>query len=231
MRHNHPIFALTGGMLLFSLLLPVQAVEQAKPAAPVVQVKEHEMDLDWEPNISMSDLVRGMPRLPPTVVTVRRFRDIRPRRELVADMKESPERVHHFITEDDVAEWVTKNFTRSLGKAGVRIGSGGEVTISGDIVNFLATKSPDYNGDVAIRINIERRGKVLWRGTVSGWAHEPDGGGIGDEDDYNEVLSDAIVRAAASLVWYPKFRAALQGGLTEETENTDNKKSPGDTGA
>lgn len=231
MRHHYPIVPLLTGLLLCCALLPAQAVEEeTTKSKPPVQVKEHEMDLDWEPTISMSDLIRGMPRLPATVVTIRRFRDIRPRTDLVADMKEHPQRVHHFITEDSVSEWVTNNFSRSLGKAGVRIGSGGEIVISGEIVNFLATKSPDYNGDVAIRINIERGGKTLWRGTVSGWAHESGDSGIGDEDDYNEVLSDAIVRAAASLAWYPKFRAALQGRPLDESEET-NKKSPGDTGA
>ena len=198
--------------LLLGYTLAAQAQEEAPPGKkPPVQVKDHDMDLDWDPSIKMKNLIRGMPRLPPTVVTVRRFRDLRPRRDLVADMQESPEKVHVFLTEDSVSEWVTNNFARSLDKAGVRIGSAGEVIISGEITHFIATKSPNYNGDVAIRISVERGGEVLWRGTVSGWAHEPDGGGIGDEDDYSEVLSDALVRAAASLAWYPKFRAALQG--------------------
>lgn len=204
------------GLFLLSSTLAAQTEEEAPSAQkPPVEVEEHEIDLDWDPSIDMSDLIRGMPRLAPTPVTIRRFRDIRPRRELVADMKESAERVHVFITEDSVSEWVTNNFARSLGKAGVRVGSAGEVVITGDIIHFLATKSPDYNGDVAIRINIERAGEVLWRGTVSGWAHESNGRGIGDEDDYGEVLSDAIVRAAASLAWYPKFRAALEGRVLD----------------
>jgi hypothetical protein len=219
------------GALLLACALSAAAVEVEEEQAPPdeklpVEVKEHEIDLDWDPSISMGDLIHGMPRLAPTVVTIRRFRDLRPRTELVADMQESPELVHVFLTEDSVSQWVTDNFAKSLGKAGVRTGSGGEVVISGEITNFLATKSPDYNGDVAIRINVERGGKLMWRGTVSGWAHEPDGSGIGREGDYNEVLSDAIVRAAASLAWYPKFRAVLQGEVMEEP-----KKSPGDTGA
>jgi hypothetical protein len=200
---------LLGALVLLATALPATAEPPAKK--PPVQIKEHDFELDWDPTIKMKNLVRGMPRLPPTTVTVRRFRDLRPRTDLVADVKESPERVHIFLTEDSVAEWVTHNFARSLGQAGVRISSGGEVVISGDIITFLASKSPDYNGDVAIRISVERGGQVLWRGTVSGWAHEPNGGGIGDEDDYNEVLSDAIMRAAASLAWYPKFRGTLLG--------------------
>jgi hypothetical protein len=205
---------LLGALALLVATMPATAEPPAKK--PPIQVKEHDFELDWDPTISMKNLVRGMPRLPPTTVTVRRFRDLRPRTDLVADVKESPERVHIFLTEDSVAEWVTHNFARSLGQAGVRVTSGGEVVISGEIITFLASKSPDYNGDVAIRIGVERGGKVLWRGTVSGWAHEPDGSGIGDEDDYNEVLSDAIMRAAASLAWYPKFRAVLQGETAEE---------------
>lgn len=219
------IFRVLGGLLLAINIAAAQSIEVPAVKKPPVQVEEHEMDLDWDPSISMSDLIRGMPRLPPTTVTVRGFSDLRPRRDLVADMQESPQQVHLFITEDSVGQWVTNNFVRSLGKAGVRVGSGGEVVISGVITNFMATKSPNYNGDVAIRINVERGGETLWRGTVSGWAHEPDGSGIGDEDDYNEVLSDAIMRAAASLAWYPKFRAALQGETMEEP-----KKGSGDTG-
>lgn len=229
-HHRRIILAL--GLLMQAALAAAQAQEGAVVTKPPVEIKEHEFDLDWDPSIKMKELIRGMPPLPPTVVTVRRFSDIRPRRELVADMKENQERVHVFLTEDSVSQWVTENFTRSLGHAGVRIGGSGEIVITGQIVNFLATKSPDYNGDVAIRINVERGGETLWRGTVSGWAHEPNGGGIGDEDDYNEVLSDAIVRAAASLAWYPKFRAALQGGVTDEPATPEApKKSPGDTGA
>jgi hypothetical protein len=220
------IFRVLGGLLLVINIAAAQSVEDPAGKKPPVQVEEHEMDLEWEPSISMGDLTRGLPRLAPAVVTIRRFSDIRPRRDLVADMKEHPELVHIFITEDSVSEWVTNNFARSLGKAGVRIGSAGEVVISGEITNFLATKSPNYSGDVAIRINVERDGKTLWRGTVSGWAHEADGGGIGDEDDYNEVLSDALLRAAASLAWYPKFRAALSGEVLEEP-----KKGSGDAGA
>ncbi|HXG27679.1 MAG TPA: hypothetical protein VNJ47_02375 [Nevskiales bacterium] len=202
--------------LLFLATTAGGAAPEPAPKKPPLQVEEHEIELDWDPTISMKNLVRGMPRLPPTTVTVRRFRDLRPRTELVADVMESPERVHVFLTEDSVGEWVTHNFARSLGQAGVRVTSGGEVVISGEIITFLASKSPDYNGDVAIRISVERGGKVQWRGTVSGWAHEPDGSGIGDEDDYNEVLSDAIMRAAASLAWYPKFRASLLGQTAEE---------------
>jgi hypothetical protein len=228
MRKFLPTFCVTC-LLLLGAPLAAQTEDEAPPSPdgkPPVEVKEHEMDLDWDPSIDMKDLTRGMPRLAPTVVSVQRFRDLRPRRELVADMQESAELVHVFITEDSVSQWLTDNFIRSLGKAGVRTGSSGEVVIKGDIVHCLATKSPDYNGDVAIRISVERGGEVLWRGTVSGWAHEPNGGGIGKERKYNEVLSDAVVRAAASLAWYPKFRAALQGEIIDEQ-----KKGPGDTGA
>ncbi|MGH8455087.1 MAG: hypothetical protein ACRES4_06980 [Nevskiales bacterium] len=214
------------GVLFLVFAAGVQGVEDPAEKKPPVEIEEHELELDWDPSISMGDLIRGMPRLVPTTVSIRRFSDLRPHRELVADMQESPERVHKFITEDSVSQWVTDNFARSLGKAGVRVGSGGEVVITGEITHFIATKSPDYNGDVAIRISVQRGGETLWRGTVSGWAHEPDGGGIGNEDDYNEVLSDAIMRAAASLAWYPKFRAALSGEVIDES-----KKSPGDTGA
>lgn len=204
-------------LLFVVLVLPVGVLRVAVAATkPPIEVKEHEMDLDWDPSIKMKNLTRGMPRLQPTVVTVKHFRDIRPRRDLVADVQLSPQRVDLFITEDSVSDWVTSNFARSLSQAGVRMGSSGEVVITGEIVNFLATKSPDYNGDVAIRISVQRGAETLWRGTVSGWAHEHAGSGIGDEDDYNEVLSDAIVRAAASLAWYPKFRAALQGQVVDE---------------
>ncbi len=227
MRIPRHIFWLSCSVLLLGHPLAAQSIEGAALKKPPVEVEEHEMDLDWDPSISMGNLIRGMPRLAPTVVTIRRFNDIRPRRDLVADMQENPQRVHLFITEDSVSEWVTRNFTRSLGKAGVRVGSAGEVVISGEITHFLATKSPNYNGDVAIRINVERAGKTLWRGTVSGWAHEGAGGGIGDEDDYSEVLSNALLRAAASLAWYPKFRSALQGEVLDE----EPKKGSGDAGA
>lgn len=194
---------------LLCLALPGETRENKRP----VVVEEHEMELDWEPTISMSALTRGMPDLPDTRVTVRGFRDLRPAPQRVADVQIGPQYVHIFVAENNATNWVANNFISSLDNAGVHIGSDGEVVLSGEITHFLATKSPNYNGDVSIRITLERGDKIMWRGTVSGWATRGGDYGIGDEDEYNEVLSDAIMRAAASLAWYPKFRAALKGDL------------------
>lgn len=202
-----------GALALVAFALPLAAQEEPVEPRKTVTVEEHEMELEWNPSISMSELIRGMPELPEARVTVRGFRDLRPMPQRVADVQESPQRVHAFVAENNVTSWVADNFVRSLGRAGVRIGSGGDLIMSGEITTFLATKSPDYNGDVAIRITLQRGEKVVWRGMVSGWSHEGGDWGLGDEDEYNEVLSDAVMRAAASLAWYPKFRAVLAGDL------------------
>jgi len=190
--------------------LPAEAKREKEP--PVI-VEQHEMELDWDPTLSMDTLTQGMPDLPDTRVTIRRLHDLRPTPQRVADVQVGPQSVHVFIAENNASSWVASHFISSLDDAGVRIGADGDLVLSGEITHFLATKSPNYNGDVSIRITLERGEKVVWRGTVSGWATRPGDSGIGDEDEYNEVLSDAIMRAAASLAWYPKFRAALKGDL------------------
>lgn len=216
-------------------LLP--AVTLVLAIVPVVHAGSLEgIDMCWKPQLDMDDLVKGAPDLSAMRVEVTPFRDTRFHPEIIGDARlservakkaparngddadEEPAGRHDdnyltVTTSDNVAAWATKHFAQSLDDAGVKVvGSGGDLRITGEIVQLVAVKGPDYNGDLAIRIAVENDNGVVWKGTASGWARYPDGDwDKGKAKRYCSVLSDALLRAVSSLIWYPRFREALGG--------------------
>jgi hypothetical protein len=195
--------------------------------APAAASSIDEIDLCWKPSLDLGDLTAGMAPPGDVAVVVRPFVDLRHRPEivgearLVARLPDTDGRsddeakfaeaasTPHVTTVDDVAEWVTRHFAEDLDEAGLEVGEG-NIEIGGEIVQFFAVKAPDYNGDVQLRISVSRDGAVVWRGLVSGWARKADDDwDKGKGKHYCRILSDAMQRAVASLLWYPKFREAI----------------------
>jgi hypothetical protein len=190
---------LVGAVLIAGIALPCQAGSI------------DDIDLCWKPSIDLSDLTDGMAPLGKVKVSVKPFTDSRFQPQVIGEARlaEKDGATPQVTTSDSVANWVTVHLADSLDDAGLKLGDGGP-EISGEVVQFFAVKAPDYNGDVQLRINVSRGGEVIWRGLVSGWARQPDDDwDKGKGKSYCRILSDAMQRAVASLVWYPKFREAI----------------------
>jgi hypothetical protein len=191
------------------------------------------IELDWDPSLDVDDLVEHVPDPPRLPIRIMPFDDKRPRHDLIGEARLSVAAdagtAVQVTTGDNVAAWVTRNFAKELRDAGVNITSAQvPYELHGEIWEFLATKGPGYNGDVAVRLTVRNGEQILWRGMVSGWARlDDEDWDSGDEDEYCEILSDAVVRAAATLVAYPRFHDVLSGiEVTPRGEKAETQSVP-----
>lgn len=77
-----------------------------------------------------------------------------------------------------------------------------------DIRKFFVTEDSTYNGEISLMIHVkDRSGKELWSGVVNGDATR--WGRSYKAENYFEVMSDMILRAAFNMLSSDGFHAAL----------------------
>jgi hypothetical protein len=112
-------------------------------------------------------------------------------------------------TTDPVGPFVTQHLQQLFTQAGY--GSGGENAdrvISGEVRKFFVREKDNYAGSVELDITVsDRTGKVLWRGTA--WGSNDTFGRSYHLDNYQQVLSDALISAADNLLKDPGLRTSL----------------------
>ena len=82
--------------------------------------------------------------------------------------------------------------------------------LSGEVVQFFVTEDNRYNATVTLNLTLtDNAGKVLWQGPAVGQQNKF--GHSFDASNYNEALSDAIVRAFHALLMNDQFLAAVHG--------------------
>jgi hypothetical protein len=170
-----------------------------------------DIPLKWTPTQGFSELgpldVSGP--LLTTKVHFETFVDARSNPESIAENREKAD-ARPVTTKDNVADFVTLHLKESVHGAGVTtVDDAGDVSISGEIRQFVVTETNLYHGDLSLLVHVKNsKGKEIWSGIIPGGAEHF--GRSYKADNYYETLSDMVMRAAYNLLTNADFRAALQ---------------------
>jgi hypothetical protein len=166
--------------------------------------------LVWKPTSVFSEM--GTLDLSGAVVTTKiRFEPLVDTRQDPARVAENREKaqVRPMTTSTDVAVFVTDHLKGTVRSAGLNVVDGdADISVSGDIRKFFVTEESTYNGEISLMIHVkDRSGKELWSGVVNGDATR--WGRSYKAENYFEVMSDMILRAAFNMLSSDGFHAAL----------------------
>jgi hypothetical protein len=168
--------------------------------------------LAWKPTTKIAELgAVNLTGITGVKLQVSPLTDARPDPQIVAENREdeSKGKVYSVKTSSNVAEFATAHLGAVLKEAGLEVvKEGGDVTLGGEVTQFLVTEKDTYVGDVRLKLKLTGKdGKELWTGI---------GGGAGKRwgrsyklENYHEVLSDSLLEAAVSLMKDEGFRKGL----------------------
>jgi Uncharacterized lipoprotein len=161
----------------------------------------------WKPTEAKNAGVVNLTGVSEVKVQVAKFTDTRPDPTKIGENTEdSPARP--VTTNDDVAAFISTNVTDTLRSYGFKlVPDGGDVIVRGEVLEFMVRESNTYKGEVRLKATVERAGKPVWTGVVSGSSSRF--GRSYKADNYYETLSDAILGAASNLASDPGFHQAL----------------------
>jgi hypothetical protein len=127
--------------------------------------------------------------------------------EVTNDDKSSP------ITASDVAGYGRKVLADNVTGWGLKVKPGADRVLNVKLVRFFVSQSPKaigamYGSEVRVLTSYTERRKVLWEGTATGSTHRY---GKRNEENLNEVLSDALKEAYANALSDAGLAQALSG--------------------
>ncbi len=162
--------------------------------------------LAWTPTTTLA-LGVTQSRGTPATVRFQAFSDTAANPALVGEnVEQAPTR--QVTTADPVAPFVTQHLQDLFAQAGYSGGVNADRVISGDVRRFFVREGGSYDGSVILDVTVsDRSGKVLWQGTV--WGTNQTFGRSYHLDNYQQVLSDALIDAANSLLKNPGLRDSL----------------------
>jgi hypothetical protein len=167
--------------------------------------------LQWKPTSTLGEMgpldVSGA--LLSRTIHIEPFRDVRQNTALIAENHEKESHVMPVTTTDDVGVFVSQHLAETMKKAGLNIVDGpADVTLSGDIRDFFVLETGTYHGSVSLLVHAkDAHGKEIWTGVVAGGAERF--GRSYKAENYYEVISDMLIRAAYNLMAGSEFHQAL----------------------
>jgi hypothetical protein len=163
--------------------------------------------LQWRPT---SELQLGTVQMTQTPIQFEVFQDTRDNRQAIGENQED-DKPKPVTTRDDVGAFVSKHMRELFQRAGINtVDTDGAVIIKGEIRQFFVRESSTYQSEVAVKLTVvSRDGKTLWSGLASGDATRF--GRSYKLENYDEVLSDAVVNTVSSMLGSAQFQAALSG--------------------
>jgi hypothetical protein len=190
-------------------LLACLIASGAATAAPAVL---QNIPLKWSPTSTLAE----MGPLDLTAadlgvkVHVEALVDTRQNPTLIAQNTEKPDKPRPVTTSSDVGGFVTEHLKDTLRAGGLNIvDDAGDVTLTGDIRQFFVTEVNVYRGEASLVLHLkDAAGKELWTGVIVGDAERF--GRSYRADNYYEVLSDTLLRAAHNLLANPTLHQALE---------------------
>ena len=189
-------------VLLLAMSLAITGAAYAE--APLL---EH-VPLQWKPT---SELRLGAMQMSQAPIQFETFQDVRADKEAIGENREkdTPKPV---TTTDDVGAFVGSHMRELFDKAGLKtVDSRGAVTIKGEVRQFFVRETTTYKAMVAIHLTVVGRdGVPLWSGIASGDATRF--GRSYKLENFEQVLSDAVVNAVSSMLQSADFQKALSGG-------------------
>ena len=109
-----------------------------------------------------------------------------------------------------LAEIATEALSKCLAAWGAANPGSADLTLSGEILSLDVVEADRYSAKATFRFRLVRRdGSILWDGRAAGSGDNH--GRSMKPDNYNETISDALVKAYSALVNDAGFLDALQG--------------------
>ena len=163
--------------------------------------------LQWRPT---SELQLGTVQMTQTPIQFEVFQDTRDNKQAIGENQED-DKSKPVTTRDDVGAFVSKHMRELFQHAGINtVDSDGAVIIKGEIRQFFVRETSTYQSEVAVKLTVvSRDGKTLWSGLAAGDATRF--GRSYKLENYDEVLSDAVVNTVSSMLGSAQFQAALSG--------------------
>ena len=157
-----------------------------------------------------SKLQLGTTQMTTSTVTIAIFTDGRDNKEAIGENREENE-PRAVTTTDDVGAFVSVNLRQLFDRAGIKtVDNNGAVTVTGEVKKFFVREGNTYQSEVVLQLIVsDPDGKTLWKGLASGDAKRF--GRSYNAENYYEVLSDALVNTASSMLQAAQFQKALSG--------------------
>jgi hypothetical protein len=147
----------------------------------------------------------------PLKVYVGPVEDNRAVKDKIGENREEPAAVPIYAAGPAPAQWVRDSVITEFRQDGLNVvddESAADRKILISLVNFWAEESPDYKAHISVTVQVQdSSGKVLWSGTAFG-----DGTNFGrslSRENYQEVLSNALVQLTNRLIAHPGFSQAV----------------------
>ena len=184
----------------------------ASGAASARETVLENIPLKWSPTSTLGEM--GPVDLSAADLTVKihveALVDTRQNPSLIAQNTEKPDKPRPVTTSSDVGGFVTEHLKDTLRAAGLNtVDNAGDVTLSGEIRQYFVNEVNVYRGEASLVLRLkDASGKELWTGVIVGDAERF--GRSYRADNYYEVLSDTLLRAAHNLLANPTFHQALE---------------------
>jgi len=184
----------------------------ASGAAAARETVLENIPLKWSPTSTMAEMGPVDLTAPDLTVKIRveGLVDSRQNPALIAQNTEKPDKPRPVTTSADVGAFVTEHLKDALRAGGLStVDDAGDVTLSGEIRQFFVNEVNVYRGEASLVLHLKNSaGKEIWTGVINGDAERF--GRSYRADNYYEVLSDTLLRAAHNLLANPAFHEALE---------------------
>lgn len=167
--------------------------------------------LSWQPTFRLSESL-GSINLTPfgnLKLTIKDLTDNRKVKDLVGENLEKGEPIP-VTTKDDVSTFITSHATDLIREAGLPLtdkAEGSTLVLSGEVLRFHVAERNTYDADCQLMLQLEAKGKVIWRGSILG--HATRWGRSLKLENYCEALSNSLTEAVSNLLKDPAFLKAL----------------------
>lgn len=123
---------------------------------------------------------------------------------VIGDSTDDDDRVWPVRAASDLVGWANEVLLKNAGEWGIRVSDSAPLQLKGSLLRFMVNESNKpvgsvYNADIRVAFRLlDSRGNLLWEGNAAGDATRY--GKARNEDNVNEVLSDALKEAYATAL-------------------------------
>ncbi|MES1244109.1 MAG: hypothetical protein ABUT39_21070 [Acidobacteriota bacterium] len=134
---------------------------------------------------------------------------------VIGDSTDDDDRVWPVRAASDLVGWANEVLLKNAGEWGIRVSDSAPLQLKGSILRFMVNESNKpvgsvYNADIRVAFRLlDSKGDLLWEGNAAGDATRY--GKARNQDNVNEVLSDAIKEAYATALGDPALQNAWLG--------------------
>jgi hypothetical protein len=133
----------------------------------------------------------------------------------IGDSTDDDDRVWPIRAASGVVAWSNEVLVKNAEEWGIRVADDAQLQAQGTLLRFMVNESNKpvgsmYNADVRVGFRLlDDQGRLLWEGTAAGESTRF--GKSRNQDNVNEVLSDAIKQAYATALGDPALQNAWLG--------------------